>query len=147
MKAVIKYQANDGSEWNTAEQAETRDKLHIQVEAIMAPLGQVPEAVRDGRGWLQHELETVLTAKDGILELCRSFGYDINYPVFKNPGRECHALGIIGRILSDDGGPLGRAWSRFGRIDEQGREHQQPYYAYTAGPLPEHVCIEDRSAK
>lgn len=145
MTTITKYQANDGSEWTTAEDAEKRDSLHACVQEIMAPLGTTPEYVQCGKGWVQHKLETVLTAKDGILDLCRELGYHKNFPAFNHPGRECHALGIIGRVLSDDGGPLGSAWGRFGRIDEKGREHQQPYFAYTAGPLPEHTCVEDRS--
>lgn len=145
MKTLTKYQANDGSEWDTAEEAQKRDELHAKVEAAMAPLGDVPEAVEKGKGWLQHDMETVNVAKDRILDICREEGFNKHFPAFNNPGRDCHPLSIIGRVLNDNGGPLDRAWSRFARIDEQGREHQQCYFAYTGGPESHHICIEDRS--
>ena len=121
-----------------------RDALCAKVDAVMAPLGDVPQHVKDGKGWLQHNLETVNKAKDGILDLCRDAGLDDDFPAFRNKGRDCHPLSIIGRILNDRGGPLDKAWNRFCRIDTQGREHQQPFFAYTNGPLAEHVCVETR---
>ncbi len=154
MKTITKYQTTDGCEFTDQDKAATHEELCLKVQAAMLPLGDVPRAVQDGKGWLQHDLETVLQAKDDILEICRAQddileicraqGYAEHYPVFNNPGRECHPLSIIGRILNAFSGPLDTAWSRFARIDAQGREHQQRYYAYTNGPHPEHVCVEDR---
>lgn len=144
MRIITKYQSTDGSEWDDPAKASQRDALCSLVDAAMAPLGSVPKEVEDGKGWLQHDIEVVHQAMDDILEICRGEGYDKSFPVFKHRGRECHPRSVIGRILDDNGGPLARAWSRFNRIDEQGREHQQSYYAYTAGPRPEHVCVESR---
>lgn len=144
MKTITKYQSNDGAEWADPIEAQKRDALCLKVEAAMKPLGGVPQAVVDGRGWLQHDLETVNKAKDAILEICREEGYAKTWKVFDSPGRECHPLSVIGRILDDNGGPINEAWRRFGRIDEKGREHQQAFYAYTNGPLPAHMCIESR---
>jgi len=143
MKTITKYQANDGSEWNSKAEAIERESLIARVAAVMAPLGEVPEAVKQGSGWVQHDIETVLTARDGIMDLCRSMGMFEGCKWRHDLGRDCHPLGIVGRILSEDNGPIGDAWGRFGTIDEQGREHQQPYYAIN-GPLPEHICIKDR---
>lgn len=149
MKQIIRYKADDGSEHSTAKAAEARDKLAAQVNQAMAPLGAplgaLSEDVESGKGWIQHNLETVLRAKDAIIEICRAQGYAEHYPVFNNPGRDIHPLSIVGRVLDDNGGPLNLAWSRFCRIDEKGREHQQCYYAYTAGPDKRHICVEDRS--
>lgn len=144
MKTITKYQSIDGSEWDDFLKASNRDDLCLRVNAAMMPLGDVPMAVQDGKGWLQHDLETVNEAKDAILDICRSEGFDKNFTAFRSKGRECHPLSIIGRILNDCGGPLDKAWGRFGRIDDQGREHQQCYFAYTNRPLPEHVCVEVR---
>lgn len=144
MKTITKYQSLDGSEWTFPNKAAARDALCLKVDAAMLPLGDVPQGVKDGKGWLQHDLETVNQAKDAIMEICRAEGFAEHFPAFKHPGRECHPLSVIGRILDDNGGPLNKAWGRFGCIDAQGREHQQPFYAYTNGPLPEHVCVESR---
>ncbi len=143
MKTIAKYQADDGSEWNSQQQAEVRDVLYAKVKAAMAPLGEVPEAVWDAKGWLQHDLETVNKAKDDILDICRAEGFAERFNCFKD-GRKLHSLSVIGRILSDNDGPLCDAWMRFCRIDLQGREHQQTYHAYTEQPPPPYPCIEDR---
>jgi hypothetical protein len=142
VKAIIKYQAADGSEHASQELAEARDVLCLKVDNAMLALGSVPQGVSDGKGWFQHDLELVNQAKDAILEICRESGLHKNFPVFNHQGRECHAMSVIGRILDDIGGPLSDAWSRFARIDIQGREHQQPFFAYTNGPLPEHVELK-----
>jgi hypothetical protein len=147
MKTITKYQSIDGSEWNDAMDALKRDYLCELVRSAMAPLGDTPQDVQNGKGWLQHDLETVNLAKDAILDICRAEGFAKNFTAFKSAGRECHSLSIIGRILDDCGGPLNEAWNRFARIDTQGREHQQPYFAYTNGPLLEHVCVESRVTK
>jgi hypothetical protein len=144
MKIITKYKANDGSEWTDINDALKRDELCDSVNEVMHPLGRVPKAVEDGKGWLQHDLETVLRAKDGIFQICREEGLNKNFQIFDNPGREVHPMSIAGRILDDIGGPLNYAWARFCRIDDKGREHQQCYYAYTAGPNPDHVCVESR---
>lgn len=148
MKAIIKYESIDGSEWTDPNKAAERDALCLKVEAAMQPLGDVPQGVRDGKGWLQHDLETVNRSKDDILEICRAEGFAENFKAFKNRGRDCHPLCIIARILDDNEGPIRNAWRRFAQIDEQGREHQQCFYAYSSnGPRPEHVCIESRTGR
>jgi hypothetical protein len=144
MKAITKYQSIDGSEFDTEQKAEARDALCVRVNVAMLALGDTPQDVQNGKGWLQHDLETVNLAKDAILDICRAEGFAKNFTAFKSAGRECHSLSIIGRILDDCGGPLNEAWNRFARIDTQGREHQQCYYAYTNGPSPEQVCVESR---
>ena len=145
MKTITKYQSIDGAEWTDPENAKSRDALCEKVDSAMLDLGNVPQAVKDGKGWLQHDLETVNRAKDAILEICRSEGYAKSFEVFKSKGRECQALSVIGRILDADGGPLNKAWDRFKRTDQMGREHQQCFYADTNGPLPEHSCVESRA--
>lgn len=71
MKTITKFKANDGSEWNTEEDALRRDEMIAKVDAVMAPLGTTPKAVSDGEGWLQHNPDTVLKCKQGILDICR----------------------------------------------------------------------------
>lgn len=139
MTPITKYQADDGSQWNNEEDALKRDALCKKVDAVMLPLGKTPKGVKDGKGWMQHNPERVLRARDGILDICREQGF--GHEVFKKRGRDCHPMSFIGRYLDDVGGPLNTAWQRFCRIDEHGREHQLPYFAYTSKPDPEHVCV------
>lgn len=143
MKTKTKYIADDGSEHDTAEAAIKRDELHRKCVEAMSPLGDTPEAVEDGKGWVHHNLATVNACKDRIFEICRELGYHNSFPIFNRAGSECAGMSMAYRILSDNRGPLCTAWGRFAQIDAQGREHQQPYYAMNQ-PSDEHVCIEDR---
>jgi len=145
MNTITKFKADDGTEFNSVTDCAEYELLCAKVDKIMAPLGDVPKEVEAGEGWLQHDLETVNVAKDAILQLCRNEGFANSFDYFKARGRDCHPLSIIGRILSDNDGPLADAWGRFGRIDPSGREHQQCYFAYTNGPDKSHICVEDRS--
>lgn len=146
MKTTTKYIANDNSEWDTPEKAEARDLLIERVTAIMSPL-DVPSAAQEllsaNKGYWQHSVEAVDAAKEGILVICREQGMAKHYPCFNTPGATAHPLSIIGRILSDSSGPIPDAWARFGRIDPQGREWQQCFFAYTQTPI-DGVCLNDR---
>ncbi len=144
MKTITKYKADDGTEWTEEAQAMRRDELVAKVAAVMEPLGTVPKRVSDGEGWLQHDPAIVIAAKQGILDLCKP-DFANSFPQFNEPAAKVHPLSIIGRILDDcPDDPRSRAWNRFCRIDPEGREHQQPFFAYTGGPAVEHVCVEDR---
>ena len=140
MKIITKYQAVDGSEWPSETKATQRDSLCSKVTAVMEPLGETHPGVKAGKGWFQHDPEVVLTARDGVLDICREEKLHEDYPVFMYPGRLCHPFSAVGRILSDIGGPLDQAWYRFMCIDEQGREHPQPYFVLT-GAASLHVCV------
>lgn len=137
-----KFVSTDGSEWDTEEAAIKRDNLVERVNQIMQPLGPIHPDVEDAKGWVQHDLEVVNTAKDEFLDLCRELKYNEDFPAFNS--RDSHPLSTIGRIISDLGGPLDTTWTRFCCIDVQGREHQKPYFAYFCGPYGDHYCVEDR---
>jgi len=143
MRTILKYIANDNSEWDTPEKAETRDFLIERVNGIMAPLfvsDAVQRNLEANKGYWQHDLDAVYAAREGIMQICRERGYEGHYPCFKHHGREVHPLSVVGRILSETDEPLARAWNRFMRIDDQGREWQQCYLAYTATPT-DAVCL------
>jgi hypothetical protein len=147
MEKVIQYKTIDGKIFRDPDEATRHERLFKRIQLAMEPLGQIPEGVRDGKGWLQHDLEVVNAAKDMVIQICVDEGYANHYPVFNNKGRDIHPCSIVGRILDDCDGPLSDAWSRFRKIDIDGREHQQPFFAYGGGPDKDHVCIEDRTKK
>lgn len=145
MIAITKFKTDDGTEFSSEEKAVAHERLCQQVRDAMRPL-DIPapllKRVSDGEGWYQHDIETVYAVREAILALARP-KYAKNYPVFNANGRTVHPLSSIGRILSDCDrhDPIGNAWSRFANIDATGREHQQCYFAYTAGPSVDHVCL------
>jgi len=138
MQIVERYQAEDGTFFEDAALCVKHENLCRVVDLTMAPLG---ERLANAPGWIQHAPEVVVQCRMDIMELCREQGLAKMFPVFLN--QDAHPMSAVGRILDDIGGPLRRAWGRFATIDEQGREHNQPYYAIN-GPAAEHVCIEDR---
>lgn len=133
---IIKYRADDGSEWKTIAEAVTRDVLCGEIGAVMEPLG---DRVRiDSNQYVQHDPATVIKCRVGILALAaREFP---SFDIFSHkPPEEVHPRSIASRILDDLGGPLCRAWNRFSCIDEQGREYEQPYYAINGNPTAERI--------
>jgi len=145
MEQVIKYKAKDGGIFNSSTECQEHELLCYQVQQAMAPLGDCPEAVANGKGWLQHSPQTVIACRQAIMDICVARGMAKTFHVFNLPAKDVHPMSMIGRILDDYGGPLGHAWYRVRRIDEKGREHQQPYYALN-GPDKEQICVEDRLA-
>lgn len=144
--ATIIYTTADGTRFDTEEEAKAHEVLVAKINAAMAPLGETPEAVEDGKGWLQHRPANVAKAKSTLCKLIAP-QLEADWPhlakAMRQTPQEVHPMSLVGRILSDFGGPLNNAWGRFGRIDGQGREHQQSYFALN-GPGKEHVCVEDR---
>jgi len=139
LRTITKYQANDGSEYNNAAAAYARDLLLVETETVMSQLGEIPEDVKSGKGWLQHKINNVNRCRKAILKLCIFYLPDYSDIFHGNPGRNSY----VGRILDDNGGPLCDAWNRLCCIDDHAREHQQQYFANN-GPEPDHMCIESR---
>ena len=126
MQIVTKYRAIDGSEWDTADQAMDRDNLCAAVADAIAELGEpLSSAFFGGGGYRQHDLATVLSAKQRIVRLAK---IHTGHGVFDHPAADIHPFSIAGQILDDVGGPLRKAWRRFMCIDDQGREWGQPYF-------------------
>ena len=135
MKAIIKYQANDGSEWESEDKALEREDLLIMIEDITkACLKPTP---RDGNwvGYVQQHPAAVLDYKHTLMRIAKQEGV-----YGKCAGCECiwdadpkgirHSGGIANRYIDDGGSePLRRAWQRLSCMDENYREYNQPYYA------------------
>lgn len=132
MKTVTRYRADDGSYWDTAEQAIHRDHLHLEIGDAMRPMGdrakKYDRLLSMGHHYIQHTEEAVLAVKGALLRLCRRelSGHE----VFSLPPEEVHNRSIAGRIIDDSQcEPIRRAWWRLMCTDEEHREWEQPYYA------------------
>lgn len=135
METITKYRANDGCEFSTEAEALKRDHLIAAIDSAMAPMAGVPELRPDQ--YYQHLPSVVLACRCSIVLLCR-----IEYPntqVFKAEPASVHPQSFAGRFLGDNPGPLYDAWCRFMRIDNAGREYEQPYYAMNGNPTAK--CI------
>lgn len=133
MRSQTIFVANDGSRWDTAEQALARDALIVEVDRIMAPMGKRPEGsdFANGAGCIQHVPATLALVRSRLYEASRpalGWWYDDQK---KRHGREpvdAHASWFT-RMLDGKNGPLSTAWYRFQCIDQSGREWGQPYFA------------------
>jgi len=123
VKNVIKYIADDGSEWTDKAKAAKRDALHAEVVAIERTIPEPPNS-SDKR--IAVDPTVMAKAKSVVIELCRrEFP---NEPVFKHPADKIHPMSFAGRFLDDTGAPLYRIWHRF-MCYADGWMYEQPYFA------------------
>jgi len=124
---IQKWQAADGSEWNTLQAAEGRERLLSEINIAMSIL----RIVKVERGkFYQHDLPLVRLARRRLVEIIKRERLQ-HWPEHQaRDADEFHPNGGLGRILDDPGDPLASAWGRFGSIDfETGRQYDQPYTA------------------
>lgn len=144
MKAVTKFEANDGRIFSREQDAVKHDLMLANVATVMQPLGSSEKA--DSAGWIQHAPLVVANVKRGLVQLMRPIfatSYlGITKAIDSDPD-SIHPRSVVGRILDDMDSPINDGWRRLGCIDDQGREHNQPYFAIN-GPHADMVCREDR---
>lgn len=137
-KKITMYEANDGTQFDCLDLARAHDMLCNAVVDATARLSPVPKGDfgNDRRGYLQQDPAAVLEVKVRLVEIAAGIGMRW----FKEHLAEAHGIhpmSVAGRFM-DDGAPepLARAWGRLQRIDDKGREWEQPYFALN----PEEGC-------
>lgn len=129
MRAVTLYEANDGSRWNTTQDALRRDLMTVRVETIMMTLPKIPTN-SDER--IAVPKSDVLRAKTAVVAICRQ-----EHPgesAFHHAPADIHSFGYAGRFLSEASGPaakpLNSAWTWFMCYDAStGFLYNQPFFA------------------
>ena len=141
-RAITMYEAHDGTRFNTSEAATQHEQLISVVGDAMATLPDPPDQFgNDTLGYWQQNPTLVMEARVRLVQLAAAIGVGHNWfrEHLEKGGKpeELHPLGYAGRIMSECGpAPLKRAWSRLSRIDDQGREWEQPFFAIN----PEKGC-------
>lgn len=135
MKERVIYVADDGARFDTKSAARARDALICEVAKAMKPLG--PEIndphlhFANGHGYVQHDVAKVAEARANIMPITRrllaSWFKDQLQRHKRDPG-DAHPSWFC-RMLDGEHRPLDKAWTRLWRIDAQGREWGQPYFA------------------
>lgn len=123
-----KYRSSDGKLWDSEEAAIKRDALCDEIAVAMMPLGNQPDL---GHGkWIQHTREDLFQARRNLWEIVKDH-YGRSYPKWLEANADdVHPFSVVGRVLSDCGGPLDDAWGRLRRCNfENCREYDQAYYA------------------
>lgn len=141
MKPVLKFQSDDGREFATRELCEQHENLVKQIAILEELHLHGPQHKNIHNGWVQHDTKDVTAFKVAILKLAE--------PILGGPIREpekVHPHSSVGRMIDDSGSILYAPWVRLMSIDEQGREHNQPYFAIN-GPDSSHACVADYTKK
>lgn len=138
MKKITKYQANDGSEWKTKEDAEKRDILIVEVEAAMSPLQPNPGTIEfaNGHGFVRQDVVAVANVRKNLYAIARRDGvlkWWIDQQKAQHGQTDEGLMAVhpswFSRMLDGAHRPLDRAYSRLCCIDDQYREWGQPYFA------------------
>ena len=131
MKAITKYKANDGTEFETEKQCQEYESLCARVSAVMEAWPEHPKndgcSFVNGGGFIQLTKGTFEQVRSNLLDI---IAQEIpNQWVEQSKDGTRHPI-WVGRLLSDAGsGPLYSAWLRIQCVDPSFREWGQPYYA------------------
>lgn len=130
METIIKFKANDGTEFMDKQECADYELLIDRVNSIMNTLPKPPSSREflNGCGYLQHDKLKLRNAKVSLLVLCQE--YTNHRWVQQTMDDETVHPSWVARVLGDYGiRPLERAWYRFQCIDSLYREWGQPYFA------------------
>jgi hypothetical protein len=98
MRSITKFEANDGSEWNTAEKALERDTLLVVCKDIDYLLK--PRPFNDGfDGYIQQDREAVMDYKRRCLSIAKRYCGDD--AVWDMKPEDVHPRSIAGRFIDD----------------------------------------------
>lgn len=123
--AVTMYQSQDGSLWSSEAKAAERNDLLWACEDALGRLK--PRPATDFRGYVQQDKSEVLRAKASILHIADRDGHLSKHWDISDPERVA-SRGVMFRILTDEDGPISKAWSRIACIDDKYREWVQQWY-------------------
>jgi hypothetical protein len=143
MKAIRKYQAEDGSEFNSEADCIAYEALCAEIDEVMATLPPRPNddgcGFSNGHGYLQHDRVQFIRARTALLHIANRL---MPHKWFEQAlADETIHASWAGRLISEMSRPLDRAWSRFMCIDDRLREWGQPYYAAHPEDAPELACL------
>lgn len=131
MKTVIRYQAVDGSVFDSQEQAASRDTLVAECILAEAIIGPRPKL--HSEEFVQHDPATAQRFAKALVALARK--HTAWWDGWAKVGEDdfVHPGSIVGRILDDSGlTPLNRVWYRYHSMDHLWREWDQPFFANKA---------------
>jgi hypothetical protein len=137
MKEKTKYKAKDGTEFRYAEDCMAYDSILDEIDVVMSSLAPRPENSRDfdeGRSYIQHDKEAVLSAKMKLCQLCMKHdapdGF-LHIPIRKpiTDEGEVNMYAMLS-ITGDASEKLKNTWNRFMCIDKEYREwkYNDKYY-------------------
>ena len=147
MHKVIKWKANDGSEWNSQTEAVTRESMIAMVNKAMGVLKTKPVDC-NFEGYIQQDKESMMKCKrllydiantEGILKYWLDKQKKDHYKTDQILIENCHPS-WFGRMLGGGHQPLSNAYGRLCCIDDEFKEWNQPYFAMNPG-TGKKICL------
>jgi len=126
MKAITKYQAEDGREFADRDQCLNHEAILRNIDVVMRRLVKSPDTneFQNGRGYIQQDAAAVELVKNAIIDMWVG-DKDICRGARQYPAR----YSILARIFSDCNSPLKEPWHRLCCIDDRYREWGQMFFA------------------
>lgn len=124
---ITRYITTDGTGFDDRSSAEAWEADYHAVKPIMARLR--PTRDLPSGQYVQHDAKVLRKAKRDLFALVVA-RYGKSYSAWKSwDADDVHPDSIVGRVMSEERGPLAEAWNLLGIYDFQtGREYQQRYF-------------------
>jgi hypothetical protein len=116
MKALMLFEANDGSRWEAAADAVKRDALIEEVDAIAALLYPRKSSFQ---GYIQHDADVYNEVKRRLVAVAAR---EVGGPWFAEGWGNIHPRGVVGRVIGEVDGPVWWLWRRLMCTDDSLRE-------------------------
>ncbi|SRR6266436_2273587 len=130
MKAIVKYEANDGSEFDDPGKCSEYEGFCQEIINLTAAW---PETPINGDGFVQQDKIIVLQVQRAMIDFFERIHWKDHHTEWAKAANVPVGLTLIGRYVDDAGtNPERRIWRRIARLDKKFREYEQPYYAIQA---------------
>jgi len=138
-RTITEYVAKDGAVFRDRNECILHEELVDELEVIMSKLPPKPDdpdcRFANGHGYIQHDKETFIEAKNDILQLILSLVNNENIkknwitPTIEQKWGECHPSWVSKAVSDCCPRIVNSAWRRFSCTDKEFREWGQPYFA------------------
>ena len=146
MKQIVKFAADDGTEFHNEADARNHDAL---CATIIYAKSTLPKSPKSGSNqFVQHNKNIFLNYQRGIVELFQEavpYLADNEHVLWALNSDRPAGMTLIGRYIDDAApGPIRGAWNRIMCTDKFFREWGQPFYAIQADKQKEMLkCCSD----
>lgn len=141
MKELLKYVADDNTEFTEKDKCIVYETLCDRVKLLMSDLPEHPNTCdfSNGSGYIQHNKDVVIAVRTKLLDIISEY---IDHKWVQESKELNIHPSYVGRLVGDyDIRPLSSAWSRINCINWTSfREYGQPYYTDHSDQVKD-VCL------